>query len=328
MSKRTIGDYVLRGFLSRDKATVHAVIEEAEADKALLLTKDNDEDDPHHEPDGDEGGGDKHTIVNIHNHHENGDDKKNGNGDDDWKTSNDARLKTIEDGMKAIVDMMTSRSADGDLPPWLKKGDGGDDDKEEGEGEAKDADVPNPASAGEGAQTGSPPPSVEPDLMEADPALKMGPSMMGDSTRQARVNQAMNKLIRDTKGRAEVLSPGIKIGVLDGALGDDRLKQAGQRICNIRRQALTAACGTPRGMQAVGRHTKDAIASMSCDAVKMLFVDASDRMRQMNNAQNLPSPQFGDNRRAANSDLRTRIEAINKRNAEQWTAWGGTAKRA
>jgi len=324
MSRRTIGDYVLRGFLSRDKATAHAVIEEAEADKDLRLTKDADEDQPHHEPDGDEGGGDKHTIVNIHNHHENGDDADK-NGDDDWRKSNDAAIKELRDGMKAIVDMMTSRSTDGDLPPWLKKGDGDDKD---GDDDTKDAEVPNPANAGEEAQTGTPPASIEPDLMEADPALKMGPTMMGDSTRQSRINQAISKLIRDTKARAEVLSPGIKIGVLDGALGDDRLKQAGQRICNTRRQALTAACGTPRGMQAVGRHTKDAIAAMSCDAVKMLFVDASDRIRAMNNAQNLPSPQFGDNRRAANSDLRSRIEAINKRNAEQWSAWGGTAKRA
>jgi hypothetical protein len=51
-------------------------------------------------------------------------------------------------------------------------------------------------------------------------------------------------------------------------------------------------------------------------------------MRQMNNAQNLPSPQFGDHRRAANNDLRSQIEGINKRNAEFWERSGGVARRA
>jgi hypothetical protein len=151
--------------------------------------------------------------------------------------------------------------------------------------------------------------------------------MMGDSTQVARLNQAMAKLTRDTKARAEVLNPGMKIGILDGAPGDDRLQVAGKRICDIRRSALTAAAGSERGMVAIGRHTADAIKVMSCDAVRMLFIDASDRMRSMNNAANLPSPQFGDTRRAANLGLRSQIEGINKRNAEFWSANGGTARR-
>ena len=319
MSKRTIGDYILRGFVSRDKATVDAVMKEAEAALALDAKNGNGNGE-HDEPDGDEG---KQAII-IHNHHNEGgngtDDTDASGGDDDWKKAVDTQMKELRDGLAKLTDMMTTRAASKDED----KGDDDDDDKKE----SKDQDVPLPASAGEGAQTGIDPPSAEPDLMEADPALKMGPTMMGDAANRSRINQAMNNVIRDTKARAEVLSPGIKIGVLDGALGDDRMRQAGQRICDTRRKALVAAAGNERGMVAVGRHTADSIKTMSCDAVRMLFIDASDRMRQMNNAQNLPSPQFGDMRRAANSDLRSRIEGINKRNAEFWATQGGVGRRA
>lgn len=315
MSKRNLRDYIHDAFFARDKASLAQIVKDAEGDVIP----------PHAEPDGDEGDqGDKHAIV-IHNHHNEG---SNGNGtsdadkpedDDDWKKNTDAALKELRDSMAVLRDMLTSRD---DFPP--KKDD--DDDKDTKDAPAKDEDLPEKVT--EGAQTGSPPPSAEPDLMEADPALKMGKTMMGDATFQSRVNQAMNHLVRDTKARAEVLSPGIKIGVLDGAMGDDRMKQAGQRICDIRRSALVSASTNERGMVAVGRHTTDAIKTMSCDAVRMLFIDASDRMRQMNNAQNLPSPQFGDHRRTANNDLRSKIEGINKRNQEYWERQGGLGRRA
>jgi hypothetical protein len=309
MSQRSLRDFLHDAFFARDKASLAKIVADAE--------EVNQE---HAEPDGDEG---KHAVI-IHNHHnENG----NGNGtddadpdadDDDWKKSADASIKELRDAVKALTDRLTARD---EFPPKKDDDEDGDDDKKE----TTDEDLPE--KVGAGAQTGSPPPSAEPDLMEADPALKMGKTMMGDATQIARLNSAMAKLTRDTKARAEVLSPGIKIGILDGAPGDDRLTTAGKRICDTRRAALTAAAGTERGMVAIGRHTKDAIAVMSCDAVRMLFIDASDRMRSMNNAANLPSPQFGDNRRAANQDLRTRISDINKRNAEFWSANGGTARR-
>jgi hypothetical protein len=307
MSKRTMRDIIHDAFFAKDKATLAQIVKDAEED---LPTG-------HAEPDGDEGDqGDKHAIV-IHNHHNEG-GNGNGNGtedadpEDEWKKNTDAALKELRDGIAVLRDMLTSRD---EFPP--KK----DDDEDGDDKDTKDIDP------GPGAQTGSPPPSAEPDLMEADPALKTGKSMMGDTTYIARVNTAMNKLIQDTKARAEVLSPGIKIGVLDGALGDNRMVQAGQRICDTRRAALVAASTNERGMVAVGRHTTDAIKVMSCDAVRMLFIDASDRMRQMNNAANVPSPQFGDNRRVANGNLRSKIEDINKRNAEFWTTHGGTARR-
>jgi hypothetical protein len=105
------------------------------------------------------------------------------------------------------------------------------------------------------------------------------------------------------------------------------MTQAGRQICDTRRKALMAASGNERGMVAIGRHTKDAIEVMSCDAVRMLFIDASDRMRSMNNAANLPSPTFGTTRRQANDTLRGRIEQINARNAEFWSTHGGTGRR-
>jgi hypothetical protein len=312
MSKRTLRDYIYEGFFARDKASVAKIVLDAEEAAAAAGPE-------HDEPDGDEG---KQAIV-IHNHHNEGgngtgdaDPDKNGDDDDDWKKKTDDTLKELRDAVKAITDKLTGRD---EFPP--KK-----DDDEDDKDETKDEELADPP--GEGAATSSDPPSAEPDLMEADPALKTGKSMMGDATLVARVNSAMNSVIRDTKARAEVLAPGIKIGVLDGALGPDRMKQAGQRICDTRRSALLTAAGTERGMVAIGRHTSDAIKTMSCDAVRMLFIDASDRMRSMNNAANIPSPQFGQQQRATNDSLRAKIEDINKRNAERWAAWGGTARRA
>jgi hypothetical protein len=43
----------------------------------------------------------------------------------------------------------------------------------------------------EGGQTGVRPPAASPDLMEADPALKMGPTMMGDAVVRARAARAV-----------------------------------------------------------------------------------------------------------------------------------------
>jgi hypothetical protein len=311
MSKRTLRDYINSAFLARDKASATAIADAAEEELP-----------EHGEPDGDEG---KQAIV-IHNHHNEGgngtddaDDPDKKDDDDDWKKKTEDTLKELRDGLAKITDMLTHRDADN---PFAKKDDKDDDDKDDKD-DVKDQDL----NTGEQAATGTLPPSAEPDLMEADPALKTGPSMMGDATYTARINSAMNNLIRDTKARAEVLNPGMKIGVLDGALGENRMTQAGQRICDIRRSALVAAAGNERGMTAVGRHTQDAIKTMSCDAVRMLFIDASDRMRQMNNAANRPSPMFGDMRRASNDSMKAKIEAINTRNAEFWAANGGVGRR-
>lgn len=318
MSRRTLADYIRDAFLARDKATVAEIIRDAE------------EAAEHAEPDGDEG---KQAIV-IHNHHNTGDDDDDDDKKtDDWKKSVDAGMKEIRAAIKKISDAMGSRDADN---PFAKKdddegdGDGDDEEKSDDDGEEKkdeDETKDEELTMGEGALTGSPPGSAEPDLMEADPSLKTGKSMMGDSAYASRVNTAMNNVIRDTRARAEILAPGIKIGVLDGAMGPDRMKQAGARLCATRRQALTAAVKTERGMVAVGRHTSDAIAGMSCDAVRMLFIDASDRMRAINNSVNMPSPQFGITRRAVNDSLKNRIETINKRNADFWAANGGVGRR-
>ena len=310
-------DYINRAFFAKDKATRDAIVADAQAE----LEK---------EPDGDEGEGSK--TVNVHVH----------GGSSDSSNALNGRVEKLEDGLRAldskiskVLDAVSKRTKDEDGDDGKdkdkededKKTDDAEGDKDEDDDDKKDDTKDEELDMGENAQTGSPPPSAEPDLMEADPSLKTGPSMMGDATYKVRVNQAMQHLVRDTKARAEILSPGIKVGVLDGAAGADRMKQAGGRICDIRRQALVSAAGNERGMVAVGRHTKDAITTMSCDAVRMLFIDASNRMREMNNAASMPSPQFGEYRRTVNNDLRSRIEDINKRNAEFWKTQGGTARR-
>lgn len=321
MSKRSMRDYIHDAFFARDKASLAAIVADAEAAK---------KDDPGEgEPDGDEG---KQAIV-IHNHHNAGpgdkagtrdEDKDDDDDKDDFKKKTEDALKELRDGMAKLTDMMTSRAKD-EFPP---KKDDDDDDKKDDDDKDDTKDANGDPTIGEGAMTGTDPGSAEPDLMEADPALKTGPSMMGDSTYTARVNQAMNTLVRDTKARAEILAPGIKIGVLDGAAGANRMKDAGARICGLRRQALTTALSSERGQVAVGRHTADSLKTMSCDAVRIIFIDASDRMRAMNNSANMPSPQFGTNRRSTNDSLRSKIENLNKRNAEFWAANGGVGRRA
>jgi hypothetical protein len=339
MSRRSIGDYILRGFMSRDKASVTAVIQDAEA---ALAKRTKDQDD-HDEPDGDEGGGDKHTIVNIHNHHEGDDDDKDKApvGDSGKLGARVARLEkdvqkrftSLDKKLDRVLDSITGK--DGDLPPWLaKKGDDdkgdddkGDDDKgddDKGDDDKKDTDDDLPTGHVTGAQESQDPPGVEAELMEADPALKTGPSKMGDSAYLGRLSTAFKNLVQETRARAEILAPGIKFPTMDAAQGP---KVAGELLCGIRRAALAKAIKDQRTGPVIGNYlTADGIKSMSCDAVRYAFMDASDKVRGFNNASGRPSEATyssdGDPRafRDAQSE---KIRQINARNHEFWAKHGG-----
>jgi hypothetical protein len=333
MSRRSIGDYILRGFMSRDKASVTAVIQDAEA---ALAKRTKDQDD-HDEPDGDEGGGDKHTIVNIHNHHEGDDDDKDKApvGDSGKLGARVARLEkgftSMDKKLDRVLDSITGKGKDDGLPPWLaKKGDDdkgdddkGDDDKGDDD-DKKDTDDDLPTGHTEGAQVAQDPPGVEAELMEADPALKTGPSKMGDSAYRGRLSTAFKNLIQETRARAEILAPGIKFPTMDAAQGP---KVASEMICGIRRAALTKAITDQRtGPVIAGYLTAGGIKAMSCDAVRYAFMDASDKVRAHNNATGRPSEATysadGDPRafRDAQSE---KIRQINARNREFWTKHGG-----
>jgi hypothetical protein len=314
MSKRTLRDYIYQGFFARDKASVAAIADAAEEDPPA-----------DGEPDGDEG---KHASnVHVHIEHKSG---ENGTGDADGD-KDEERFKKIEDTVKAL-DAKITKVLDAVTKARTGDAEGDDDDKgdDKGDDDDKKGDETTDAEGETGAQTASAPPSAEPDLMEADPALKTGKSQMGDAAFGARVNQAMLALVRDTKARAEVLAPGIGIGVLDGAPGEqNRMTVAGTRICSLRRNALTKAAASEKGKQAMGRYTADHVKAMSCDAVRMLFLDASDRMREINNATNVPSPNFGTAGQPGPGAYRAaqaqRLAGINKANKDFWAKQNGRA---
>jgi hypothetical protein len=294
MSKRTIRDYISQAFLARDKATADAIIKDAEADKDLIVDPDD-----HEEPDGDEG---KDTHVHLH--------LKNGD-------SVDGRIKKIEDSVAALDTKMSKfmdtvmSAKDGDLPPWLAKG--GDDDK-------KDPDADKTADAGElggeeGAMTAQALSSAEPDLMEADPALKTGPSKMGDAAYVAAVSKGLAKLVKDTRARAEMLVPGMKFSTFDAKATKP---ETAKLLCDMRRDALKKATTTVDGKKLLGSFTSDAITGLDCGTVRLLFVDASNRARDNNNGQ-------GRSFQAATYDMRgyrehasAQLRSINERNNAFW----------
>jgi hypothetical protein len=302
MGSRSVGDYIRDAFFARDKASLAQIVQDAEAVIPL----------PHAEPDGDEDT--KHQQVVIHNHH---------NPSEGATTGDDAsiagRVRRLEDGVKSINDKLT-KIADA-MPPWLAGGEGEEDpdaDKEQTE------DEPPPASDGpdeEGSMTAEKLTEAEPDLMSADPALKTGKSKMGDAAYVARVNAGLIKLIRDTKARAEILAPGLGKRVTIDAKATKATQDA---LCGTRRAALVGASKSEAGRKALGRFDAKSVGSMSCDAVRSLFLDASDRMRDANNAGALhaPAPAFADERSYREAQQQ-RIRDMNKANAEFWNKQTG-----
>ena len=308
MSRRTIRDYIASAFIARDKATVDAIIKDAE--KAGV------DPDDHAEPDGDEG--DTHVHLHLT---KNGDARVGDNTDPDADPSVAAKLKNLDariNGIDAkltkITDAITRSAKDGDLPPWLKKD--GDDDKN-GDGDGDKTEDAGELGGEEGAQTAQKLTSAEPDLMEADPALSTGPSKMGDAAYVDRVGKALAKLVKDTRSRAEILVPGIKFATIDAAPKEATAKL----LCDIRRHALTKASTTDAGKRLLGRYTADAIKGLSCEAVRLAFLDASDRARDANNGQGRSGAGYSvvtvDKvafRQGQSAILRT----INERNRAHW----------
>jgi hypothetical protein len=298
MSARTVADYVLRGFVSRDKASVDAVMRDAEKDFPVV------DPDDHEEPDGDEG---KDTHVHLH-------IAKDGPTGD----TVDGRIKKIEDSVAALdtkftkfIDAVTAK--DGDLPPWLAKG--GDDDKKDD----KDPDAAPTGDAGElggeeGAMTAQALSSAEPELMEADPALKTGPSKMGDAAYVAAVQKGLTRLVKDTKARAEMLVPGMRYQTFDAKPKAETAKL----LCDMRRDALKKASTTDAGKRLLGRYTTDAITGLDCGAVRLLFMDATDRARDNNNNQGRNFQMPTHDARAHRDSQSQVLRSINERNSQFW----------
>ena len=309
MAKFKLTDYLQKAFLAKDKTALEQLITDAEA--------------AHKEPDGDEGQGAGNSGgVHVHIAH-------GGEGDAKDNDETEKRLAACEDGIKAMDGKLTTLI---DSVSKLVKdnGDNGNGDKKD-DADKKDDKETKDAEGEEGAQSAEALASAEPDLMEADPALKTGRSQMGDSKYVAVIDSAMTKLLQDVAARAEVLSPGMQLPVLDGK-SKDRFKSVGNTICDVRRSALIGAAGNDKGKAALGRYTTDAIKTMSCAEVRMLFHDASDRMRAANNASMMTAypvnfaaagGPMAQHFQTANQQQRSRLAGINKANREFWAKQQG-----
>jgi hypothetical protein len=315
MSKRSMKDYIHDAFFARDKASLAAIVKDAEEAEAA---------EP--EPDGDEGDGSKVGGVHVHISHGgesggNGGEKGIGGATGDNGEDTEKRLKGVEDGLRSLDGKMTRlfdhlkiKDANGD-------GDGDDEDDED------DKEKPPPTgdqTGEEGAQTAEKLAAAEPDLMEADPALKTGRSMMGDAAYRERVTRLVPVLVQDMRARAEILVPGTPMPTFDAATPG---KATQAHICGYRRSVLMQAVTTEKGAKAVaGGYTADAIKGMSCDAVRMLFNDASERMRAANNATtHVHNPtiwRMPDQAGYRNAQAQ-RLAAINKGNSEFWARQTG-----
>jgi hypothetical protein len=344
MSTRSIRDYVNRAFFARDKASLAAVADEAESAFPPKEEGDDGAKQEHNEPKDGEGDDADHSghVGGVHVHIEHG---KQGAAD-----ATAARLQKIEDSVAALTKTV-GRVADAVGIPTkaATKDEDGDDDRmanlrkaraaqgqgageseaEEGEGEggeeskekpdfikAKDTD---PEAGSLGAAEALLLKAAEPELMNADPSLRTGRSDMGDATHAKKVRDAFALVVRDAAARAEVLHPGSRMPTIDTATLD--AAAATKRLCAFRRGALLGASKSSNGRKAIGRHTGDDIRRMSCDAVRILFDDASAKMWHVNNdsARTVNESAFQPpDLRSYRSQQAEQLRAINDRNNEFW----------
>ena len=301
MSRRTLRDYLHDSFFARDKASLAQIVKDAEEDippELLKKAAEKGDGEDHGEPDGDEGDAKHQSAVHVHIEH--------------GKDSVDHRLSRIEDTVKDLGTKMNSffdSVRDGDLPPWLaKKGDGdGDDD---GEKTADEGEL----GGEEGAMTAHKLTEAEPDLMSADPALKTGPSKMGDAAYTRAVATQLAKLVKDTRARAEMLSPGIKFPTLDAAPKAETAKA----LCDIRRASMLKAAGTETGRQRLGGFTADTVRSLSCEAVRLVFRDATNAARDGNNALGRVRSVTTEDKVAFRQGQSAMLRSINEKNRLHW----------
>lgn len=85
---------------------------------------------------------------------------------------------------------------------------------------------------------------------------------------------------QDTLARGEILMPGIRLPTFDSTID---AKTTDVRLCSFRRRVITAAYETDHGNSAIKPYLAGAkIATLTCDAIKVLFAAASDSAKAMN----------------------------------------------
>jgi hypothetical protein len=328
-----------RAFFAKDKATFARLADEAEEQEATVQVP-PDEDTGHREPDGDEG---KHP-QNVHIHVEHA----GGNGDSALAD----RVTKLEDGVKgigAVLGRMADKMGirDADLPEGFKKNWGKEGEDKPETPETEDGEMPAEVKEhfeqksedsdlggdlmhmgnenGESGLTMSKPPASSAELVEADPALKQEKTRMGDAAYKSRTLQAIGNIVRDTVARAEILHPGIKVPTLDAG-GEAKWPETQKRLHGLRRNALVELAKTDKGKEILGNYAPS-VGGMSYDAMRIIFADASAKMRAMNNAASVPSPMFGDmagDLRAHRSRQVEIVRGINSANHDYWTKQGVT----
>jgi hypothetical protein len=329
MSKRTVRDWMSRSFFAKDKATFARLADEAEQELTIAkgpAAQGNGNGNPnpnpdedlgqHVEPDGDEG---KHP-QNVHIHVEHAGESGKGNGGDNGLMD---RVTALEDGVKGINDKL-GRVLDALPPEFLKK-------KDDDPDEVKDADWGGDVTEGgtdkdgkgdDGGLTMKAPPASSAELVEADPALGQEKTRMGDAAIKSRTIQAMGTVMRDTIARAEILAPGIKVGTLDA--GPEKWTDTQKRLHALRQNALKELMKSDKAQGVLGLYAATAD-KMSYDATRLIFNDASEKIRQANNAANMPSPMFGDTAgtlRSYRNHQEAVIGGINDANREYWEKQG------
>jgi len=363
MSKRTIKDYIREAFFARDKASLAQIVKDAEGDNPFAHAEpDGDEGTDqrsvhvhvHQHGNSPAEKSDESSTAEL---------EKNADDDDDASTEDSVadkaligRVSRLETGMRnidrklskitdalGVLDETSPVSGPAGLlgpdnvkvveaqgegmhttPEAAPEGSVGESrDQLENLGEhakpAKDTDDEGNALVSEELQ------SVSPELMEADPSLNTGRSHMGDAEYKARVFQGTNALIRETRARAAVLAPGLRQRAFDAAVGP---KIAQAAICNLRRAALDAAFKDDERRAALGPYvTADGIKRMSCDAIRVAFLQASDNVRAANNAANRPSgAQYigaSQTPRAMHDAQAATLKSINEKNKAFWSKQNG-----
>jgi hypothetical protein len=292
MSKRTFRDYLHDAFFAKDKASLAKIVKDAEENPFAKKDDENGDDDNKDQKDKDKDNNE-------------GSESGDGSGDDnDVKKSGGvhfhiephvthsdqmaARITKLEDGFSKINDSLTkvldAIAKGGTKDDLFVKKDKEDKDDDKTEDTKDESSVEEPGigrltpeeTEAEAALSAEKLTAAEPDLMEADPSLKTGKNRMGDAKYVAATNKALAKLVKDVRARAEILAPGYKLPVVDAAPG----QPTADALCRIRRTVLAKA-----NPKALGRFTVNDMKSMSCSAIRTLFLDASDRQKEFNNTK-------------------------------------------
>ncbi len=122
-----------------------------------------------------------------------------------------------------------------------------------------------------------------------------------------------------TVSRAELVAPGYRPAVMDASASP---REARDALCGVRRGAFIAALETESGRALLAPFgVKDAagVAELSCPALTMAFIGASEAARMTNNAGVISGVKVADGRKPARLSGRE----LNERNAAYWAKQSG-----